>query len=152
MREQLTANFYLDEFTLSQTAARHGIDMEPPADVVENLRRLCVDVLQPLRDELGKSIVITSGYRPPLLNERIGGSATSQHPRGEAADIRAIGATPIEVAVAANNLNLPFHQLIHEFRSWVHISVAPAGAEPKLQLLTADRVDGKTQYQTGLHA
>ena len=95
---KLSDNFSLHEFLLSQTATRNNISMDPPIEVIDNLRRLCVDILQPLRDATGKSIYISSGYRPPKLNELIGGSTTSAHMDGRAADFVVNGMTPLEAA------------------------------------------------------
>lgn len=83
----LSPHFKLNEFTKSRTARQHGIDNIPPPEAVENLRALCVHTLEPLREALGLPIIITSGYRCKVLNERITHhSATSQHMQGEAAD------------------------------------------------------------------
>ena len=84
---QLSPHFKLKEFTKSRTARQHGIDNAPPPEAVENLRALCIHTLEPLREALGLPIIITSGYRCKVLNERITHhSATSQHMQGEAAD------------------------------------------------------------------
>lgn len=157
-RTQLSDNFYLDEFTRSQTAARRGIDMavEPFGVVYFNLRRLCRRVLQPLRDALGP-VHITSGYRPPKLNRLIGGSATSQHQYGQAADIVATGHTPLEVATWLREHVTGYDQLIHEFGEWVHVSV-PSAALPtpaRMERLTAIKVPRlllkpRTVYVPGL--
>ena len=84
---QLSPHFKLNEFTKSRTARQHGIDNTPPPEAVENLRALCSHTLEPLREALGLPIIITSGYRNKVLNERITHhSATSQHMSGCAAD------------------------------------------------------------------
>ena len=84
---QLSPHFKLNEFTKSRTARQHGIDNAPPPEAVENLRALCSHTLEPLREALGLPIIITSGYRCKVLNERITHhSATSQHMSGCAAD------------------------------------------------------------------
>lgn len=83
----LSPHFKLNEFTKSRTARENGIDNAPPPEAVEKLRALCVHTLEPLREALGLPIIITSGYRCKVLNERITHhSATSQHMQGEAAD------------------------------------------------------------------
>ena len=56
----LSPHFCLDEFTKSSTAIKHGIQNNPPQEAVENLRRLCANTLEPLREELGLPVVITS--------------------------------------------------------------------------------------------
>lgn len=154
-RQKLTNNFYLDEFLRSQFAARHGIDMRvsPDGVIAGNLRRLCISVLQPLRDALGP-VTITSGYRPPVLNRRIGGSVTSQHQYGLAADIVVAGHTPLEVARWVRD-NTPFDQVIHEFGQWVHVSVPAMNRSARKQTLTAVKVPRRlrrprTVYVPGL--
>ena len=83
----LSPHFTLREFTESATACKYGIVNIPPAEAVENLRRLCENTLEPLREALGLPVVITSGYRCKALNERITHhSSTSQHVKGQAAD------------------------------------------------------------------
>ena len=83
----LSPHFQLREFTESATARRYGIVNKPPAEAVENLRALCVNTLEPLREALGLPIIITSGYRCRALNDKIGHhSDRSQHMKGCAAD------------------------------------------------------------------
>jgi hypothetical protein len=84
---KLSKNFQLSEFTRSQTASKHNIKNEPSQVEIENLRALCLNVLQPLREYIGKPIKINSGYRCEELNKKIGGSKTSSHKKGEASDI-----------------------------------------------------------------
>lgn len=147
---KLTNNFWLHEFLRSQTAARHDIPMDPPVEVVDNLRRLCVDVLQPYRDAVGLPVVITSGYRPPKLNKLIGGSTTSAHPYGRAADLIVPGITPFEVCEQMRALGLPYDQLIHEFGQWVHVGISKEEDDIRLQELTAARRKGRTVYELGI--
>ncbi len=136
------------EMVRSNTATRKEIDNTPNPVAEENLRNLCKFVLQPLRDHLGVPIRINSGYRCSELNEEIGGSKNSQHMEGRAADIDVPGYTPLEVANAIVELGLPFDQLIHEFRSWVHVSYDDD--RDRRAQLTALKVNGKTQYINGL--
>ena len=83
----LSPHFKLSEFTVSRTAEKHGIVNIPPAEAVENLRRLCENTLEPLREKLGLPIIITSGYRTKALNEILVHAARrSQHMAGCAAD------------------------------------------------------------------
>ena len=84
---QLSENFRLKEFVESQTADQQGIDNRPDWEAVINLRNLCREVLQPLRDYEGKPIHVNSGYRCPELNEAVHGVGDSQHLYGEAADL-----------------------------------------------------------------
>ncbi len=122
---KLSNSFNLIEFTSSETASRRGIDNTPSIAVIENLRLLCENVLQPLRDKYGKSINITSGYRSPKLNKAIGGSSTSQHCFGQAADIQVDKKDYLKVWEILKTL--PFDQIIFEFGTesapdWIHVS------------------------------
>ena len=144
---QLSDNFTLDEFLISQTAERHGIDMTPPRQVVLNIKKLVNTCLQPLREAIDAPIVISSGYRPVELNTLIGGSDTSAHMMGRAADFRAIGLTPLEVCEKVVDLELPYDQVIHEFGRWVHLGIAMYN---RGEALTAYRAEGRTRYVNGL--
>jgi hypothetical protein len=86
--QYLSPHFTLQEFTESATAKKYGIVNEPPQEAVENLKRLCEGTLEPLREKLGLPIIITSGFRTKALNSILAhASSTSQHMRGEAADL-----------------------------------------------------------------
>ena len=128
---QLTRHFNLREFAISAAAVRHGIDNVPPADAVERIRALCREVLEPLRRRFGV-IRVTSGYRCPAVNRIVGGVATSQHVRGEAADINVgnieVGRKMYEFVRS----RLDFDQLILEYRHktgarWLHVSYRTDG-------------------------
>lgn len=111
----LSRHFSLAEFTRSATAIEYGIDNNPHATVIMALQALCTNVLEPLRERFGV-IRITSGYRCRMLNEAIGGSRTSQHLTGEAADIH-VGSR--EVAMKMFNYvvnNLTFDRLLVEMK------------------------------------
>jgi len=151
----LSKNFTLTEYTKSQTALRMGIDNTPNDHHLASAKLLFEQVVQPVRDNFGPT-VINSGYRGPELNAAIGGAATSQHCRGEAVDIECPGIPNHEVAEWIQN-NLDFDQLILEFYTmgipdsgWVHVSYIPAGN--RKQSLTAVKQDGKTVYLQGLIA
>ena len=83
----ITENFTLEELVYSQTAEEMGIDNTPSAEIITKLTALCEQILQPVRDKYGKSIIITSGYRCQELNKLVKGASSSQHKLGEAADI-----------------------------------------------------------------
>lgn len=144
---RLSRNFSLEEFLVSQTATRHGIDMTPSDEVIGNLQRLVTSCLQPLRDDVGAGIFISSGYRPLELNTRIGGSKTSAHVRGDAADIKVIRQAPFDTCELIITMGLPFDQVINEFGAWVHLGVADI---LRGEQLTAYKKDGKTRYVTGI--
>lgn len=127
---QLTRNFSLEEMLRSDTAIRCGIVNRPKTKqeettVVENLRALCREVLQPLRDHLGRPVVISSGYRCRELNEKVGGAKNSQHMRGEAADIRVKDSRELTETMRFIMDETEFDQLIREKSAtgeWVHVS------------------------------
>ena len=140
---KLSQHFKLWEFQISETAVRNDIDMTPSDEVLERLTRLCVDFLEPLRKELNSPIVITSGYRPILLNTLIGGSSKSSHIEGDAVDFNSIGYKPLEVCRIIRDMELKYDQVIHEFGKWIHWGVGP---RKRKEELTAYRQDGKTKY------
>ena len=153
---KLTSNFSLAELTRSQTATRKGIDNTPDAEQLDNLTALCECVLQPVRNYFGTAVRISSGLRVPELNSAIGGSTTSDHCKGMAADIEIPGVPNAELAQwIVDTLN--FRQVILEFYTpgipdsgWVHVSYNPG--DNKKQALTATKKDGKTVYLLGLVA
>ncbi|MDJ0594417.1 MAG: D-Ala-D-Ala carboxypeptidase family metallohydrolase [Pleurocapsa sp. MO_226.B13] len=140
---QLSKNFWLSELTRSQTASRYGMNNQPDAIAVDNLKSLCFNVLQPVRDHFQKPVIVSSGYRSPRLNARIGGSETSQHCKGQAADFEIPGLPNKKVAAWIKN-NLDFDQLILEFYNpksansgWIHCSYVDSNRK---QALTYDGV------------
>lgn len=146
----LSDHFGLAELIASSAALRHGINNAPGPHEIDNLKRLCVTVLEPLRAAIGQPIRITSGYRCSLLNTIVGGSRTSDHISGRAADIVVPGTSPLSLARAIESLDLPVQQVIHEFGAWVHVSIPPAGEPPRREYLTAVKVAKKTEYMRGL--
>lgn len=145
----LSKNFTLQELIKSQTATRKNIEEQftPSQTVVENLKKLCEHILQPLRDHIGKPIRVTSGYRCKRLNKAIGGSVTSQHCEGKAVDIEVDGFTNEELFNFVINLNLPFDQTINEFApdGWIHISYDDK--KNRREKLLATKKGGKVIYQ-----
>ena len=150
---KLSDHFSLAEFTKSQTAERKGIDNTPTQDHIERMKILCVSVLEPIRTEFDKPIMINSGYRSPDLCEAIGSKPTSQHAKGEAADIEIPGVDNAELSKYIQD-NLNFDQLILECYTgdpssgWVHVSYVGLHANRK-DVLTYDRTNG---YRKGLIA
>jgi zinc D-Ala-D-Ala carboxypeptidase len=143
----LTEHFTLDELTVSETAARKGIDNDPPPAVLERLKYTARG-LEHIRLILGVPLIITSGYRSPALNAEVGGSNNSQHTRGEAADFIAPRfGTPLEVCNALTASDVRFDQLIWE-GGWVHVSFTDART-PRREILTWKRGQG---YSVGLNA
>lgn len=119
--------FSFQEFERSETAYKHGIDNTAPESARRNIAALVDKVLDPLREAWGKPITVTSGYRCPELNRIVGGSKTSHHMRGMAADIST--GNKVEnrrLFQLIMDLKLPFTQLIDEKNfSWVHVSLDP---------------------------
>ena len=119
----LTEHFTLEELTASDSAVRLGLDNTPTAEITENLRKLA-NFLEEVRTLLGKPINISSGYRSPAVNAHVGGKPTSQHCKGQAADIKVDGMTPDEVVKAIIDSGLQYDQCIREFDTWTHVSVS----------------------------
>ena len=149
---KLSNNFTLQEMLASQTATRKQIkeQFNPPAEVIENLRLLAVNVLQPIRNLLGCSIRISSGYRCARLNKAIGGSLTSQHSVGQAADINNTCGSDIDLAKIVVNHNIEFDQMIIEFGTlanpnWIHISYNKK--RNRRQILRAYKQGRRTVYK-----
>jgi len=143
----LSKHFSLEELTFSQTATRKGIDNRPDNDELLNLRGLA-NFLEVIREKVKKPIIITSGYRCPELNRAVGGSRSSAHMEGLAADIIAPSfGTPAELAELIAALDLEFDQVILEFDRWVHVSVSD---NPRHQILTALSTPDGTHYEPGI--
>ena len=154
---KLTENFTLAEFEKSETASRRGIDNRTPDDAIrENLKALCVKVLQPVRDHFQQTVRINSGYRCHELTRAVGSSTRSQHCLGEAADIEIMGLSNYELAEWIRD-NVDFDQLILENYTkgdpnsgWVHVSFC--SHKQRKQVLTAVFNVGKAEYTPGLNA
>ena len=133
----LTDHFTLEELCLSETAARKGLDNTPTPEIIEALRHTAQG-LERIRSLVGKPIHVNSGYRSPEVNEAVGSKPTSQHCKGEAADIVCNGLPVKELAllIADNRVNLGTDQVILEFGQWVHVSFAD---HPRHAVLTIDR-------------
>ncbi len=145
----LSEHFPLREFLRSETAARMGREIEPTEEQLVNLGRLAKTLLQPIRDQLGRPMVITSGLRPPWLNKAIGGSPNSDHLYGRAADVIVVGMSPQTFARWVQLRQFPLQQCIVEYGKWTHLSI-PAADRPRNEFLTASVVDGRTVYKAGV--
>lgn len=134
---KLSKNFTLEELTFSITANNHGINNTPNAEAKAALKRLAVEVLQPIREAWGQPVVVTSGYRCPKLNAAVGGVNGSQHLLGQAADIRATNPADngklfacIKALIQSGKIKVG--QCIWEYGShtcprWVHVSLTRVG-------------------------
>lgn len=128
---KLSYNFTLEELTKSATANRLHISNEPTEEIISNLLALCEKILQPIRNEYGKPIIISSGFRCTKLNKAVGGASTSQHTKGEAADIHSVSDTLQDNKELFNIIEkmvkdgkIIVGQLIDEYNyNWIHISL-----------------------------
>lgn len=141
----LSKYFSLEEFTLSQTAIRLGIDNEPPPVAVRAMKKLCTMILDPLRETTGP-ITISSGYRSAPVNTVIGGAVNSQHMLGEAADIIIPGERTETIQEIIRQMRLPIDQCIEEFGKWVHVSYSLTQHQRGQFLKSSRGADGRTIY------
>ena len=148
---KLSTHLDLSEVIRSDSAKRNGISNMPTGEHIANFMLLAEKIFEPIREHFGVPIHISSGYRSKDLNAKIGGSATSQHCKGQAIDIdmdnSANGVTNADVFNYIKD-NLPFDQLIWEFGNedncdWVHVSYVPNGRK---QILKAFKMNGATKY------
>ena len=142
----MSEHFTLGELCASPWATRNGVDNIPPEHLLGNIGALS-DVLEEVRTRIGKPIIISSGYRSPEVNKAIGGSATSAHCQGLAADITVKGMSSRQLAKLIMNMNLDYDQLIYE-GNWVHLGISTG--KPRKQELTAHFGGSKTTYTIGI--
>lgn len=146
----LSKSFTLNELTKSQEATRLGIDNTPNEEQILNLKLLCDNILQPIRDYYGMPVSVSSGYRSAALCEAIGSSSNSQHTKGQAADFEIFSVPNRELAeFIVKNLN--YDQCILEFwnenepnSGWVHCSFNSSGN--RKQFLQAQKLNGRVVY------
>lgn len=135
----LTPHFSLEEMTRSRAAIDNCIINEATIETQGRLTRLCVNILEPVREYFNAPVNVLSGYRGLLLNALVGGKDSSQHQTGEAGDISVQGIPNIDVFEYIRK-NLPFDQLIAERlredqpqSGWVHVSyIEPIGRKDVL--------------------
>lgn len=143
---RLSANFTLEEFLLSETAARQGIDNTPDEAVVANLKRLA-ERLELVRAIFNSPVVISSGYRCPALNKAVGGVPNSAHMTGCAADFIVPGmGAPLQIAQRITKYDIPFDQLINEYGQWVHFAIEPGVVDPRRECWTYRRGEAPLPY------
>jgi len=132
MSTKLSENFSLEELCASNKATAKKINNTPSPEVRKNLERLCKEVLQPIRNKYGRAITVNSGYRCPELNKLVGGVPTSQHVKGEAADIKCTATSKAElfniIKDMINKKEIKVGQLIWEYGTktepkWIHVSL-----------------------------
>ena len=148
---KLSPHLDLSEVIRSDSAKRNGISNMPTEEHIANFMLLAEKIFEPIREHFCVPIRISSGYRSKELNAKIGGSATSQHCKGQAVDLDMDGSTNgVSNADVFNYIkdNLPFDQLIWEFGNednpdWVHVSYVPNGRK---QILKAFKMNGANKY------
>jgi hypothetical protein len=139
---QLSKHFSLKEMTKSGTAARLGLDNTPNEKQIENLKALCENILEPLRDYYeSRPIMVSSGFRSEKLSEAIGSSSRSAHCQGMAVDFEIPGFDNKQVAAHIKN-NFDFDQLISEYyeegvadSGWIHVAYKRDGSNRKQSLI-----------------
>jgi hypothetical protein len=149
---KLSKHLDLSEVTRSESAKRNQISNMPTPEHIENFKLLAEKIFEPIREHFKVPIHISSGYRSKELNAKIGGSATSQHCKGEAIDIDMDGSTngvTNKMVFDYIKDNLPFDQLIYEFGDsnnpdWVHVSYSRNAKRG--QVLKAFKLNGATKY------
>ena len=150
---QLSKHFSLQEMINSGTASRLGLDNTPNEEQIENLKALCENILEPLREYYeSRPIMITSGFRSPQLSKAIASSENSQHCKGEAVDFEIPGFDNRQVAAHIKN-NFLYDQLISEYyedgiidSGWIHVSFKRDGSNRK-QSLTKNKGEGYKVWQ-----
>ena len=148
MKQAISKHFSYTEATRSQTATRHGIDNKPNKQQLINMQDLAKFILEPIRVHFKRALFISSWFRCYTLNKMIGGSGTSQHMTGEAADIDC-DSRNVEIFNFIKD-NLVFDQLIWEFGddnnpAWIHVSLTSDNR--RNQILIAYKENKKTKYK-----
>lgn len=115
-------NFSISELIKSDAAIKNNINNMPDLKALDNLLNLIFYCLQPLRDKIGKPIIISSGYRCAQVNRIVGGASNSQHLSGKAADFIVPNASINSVIDFIKKSGIEYDQLINEYDKWIHIS------------------------------
>lgn len=147
MATKLSPHFTLEEMTHSDYAIKHHINNDVNQEQYYALESLCNEILEPIREELGMPIMVSSGFRCLQLNTAINGSKTSQHLNGEAADIHCKDMEKLWNVIIdmIKNGEIECGQLINEFGlQWIHISLPTRGKVN--EILKATKQNGKTVY------
>jgi hypothetical protein len=146
---KLSKHFTLAELTVTTT----GLPNQPVAtEIVERLRQVCIQILEPVRDHFGKAVIVHSGYRSPAVNKAVKGSATSQHCKGEAADFHVAGVSVFDLADWLSGSDIGYDQLILEnfvpgstSSGWVHCSYSKRNRNMDLT-----KFKGSSKYHPGI--
>lgn len=147
---QLSPHFKLSEMVESNTARARGLANDPTPDQLANLTRLCNEVLEPVRALVGP-LKVNSGLRAEAVNKAVGGSATSAHCHGLAADLHPLKVSVKALVDAVIKSPLKLDQVIYEnpAKPWCHLGMLhPKDGTKRGQHLSMFVVDGKTTYET----
>lgn len=147
---RISKNISYNEAIKSQTAVRHGLDNTPNKEQLKAMKLVANKIFQPVREEYGVPIFVSSFFRAPKVNVKAGGSATSSHPKGEAIDMDADVYGEVTNSEIFHYIkdNLEFDQLIWEYGdgenpAWVHASYSADGN--RNQILIIYKENGKTK-------
>ena len=145
---QLSPHFTLGEMARTDNRNLLSENQAQSLAYFDNLQKLCAEILEPVRELLGMPVQVTSGFRCIRLNALIGGSPTSQHCHGEAADTVYGEYNLREIFNEIAWSSIPYSQIIYEFESWVHIALQDQVLYPGKvrQMLTASSINGATVY------
>jgi len=144
----LSTHFLLKDLTRSELASKLNIDNTPNKEQITNLRELAVNVLDPIAElvinnDSTDSLIINSGFRCLEINRKLNSKDTSQHVKGQAADIEPKKWKLSEFYRTIANSDIEFDQLIYEFDSWVHVSYAPGANRKQLVHIYNDEKTNK---------
>ena len=118
----MNLNFSISELCKSDKARQHNIKNTPNITQVDNMLNLIFYCLQPVRNLLGKPMIISSGFRNPEVNKLVNGKPNSQHLEGKAADFTVKGESVAGIIFKIQTSNIEYDQLLNEYDKWVHIS------------------------------
>lgn len=124
----MALNFKMSELIYSDTAIKYNINNMPDINSLDCMLDLIVYCLQPIREKIGKPMIVSSGYRCGEVNKLVGGAVdahgnpTSQHCKGQACDFTISGMSPSQIIEKIKSYGIEYDQIINEYDQWVHIS------------------------------
>lgn len=146
---KITEHFSLGEISKSDTAIRFGIDNSVPSELMSNLKKMC-EKLEEVRALFDKPVKITSFYRSPELNTKVGGSKTSAHKDCRACDFTVKGVDVVDVFSNIKSSNIIFDQLILESSktsTWIHLGIEKDGEKPRQMVMSGTKTDKGSTFR-----
>jgi hypothetical protein len=146
---KITEHFSMDEAIKSETASRLGIDNSVPPELLSNLKKMC-EKLEEVRALFDKPIKITSFYRSPELNTKVGGSKTSAHKDCRACDFTVKGVDVVDVFSNIKSSKIIFDQLILESSktsTWIHLGIEKDGEKPRQMVMSGTKTDKGSTFR-----